>query len=323
MNQPSSPPPPNSPGSKTLWRLLLFGLSTYLAMVVMLAVLQRALIYLPDREPRIDPQDAGLSPGRVHTITLKTDDGLELRGWHLLPPGQSAADPKQADQQLAFGRPVVLYFSGNAGNRAWRIPEFEVLTQLDCDVFVFDYRGYGENPGSPSEERLAADATAAWCYATQTRRIEPRRLILFGESLGGGVAVRLAAEQCAAGTPPGGVVLRATFSSLSDAAAYHYPWLPVRWLLVDRYASAARIPQVTCPILHIHGLRDTIIPLELGRRLFDAAPPQSANGIPKRFIELPTADHNDILAVAEPEFQAAVGEFLKQLAADGKTTGKR
>lgn len=311
MNQPSSPPPPKSPGSKTLWRLLLFGLSTYLAMVVMLAVLQRALIYLPDREPRIDPRDAGLSPGRVHTITLKTDDGWELRGWHLLPPGQSAADPKQTDQQLALGRPVVLYFSGNAGNRAWRIPDFEVFTQLGCDVFVFDYRGYGENPGSPSEARLAADATAAWRYATQTRRIEPRRLILFGESLGGGVAVRLAAEQCAAGTPPGGLVLRATFSSLPDAAAYHYPWLPVRWLLVDRYPSAARIPRVTCPILHIHGRRDTIIPIELGRRLFAAAPPQSANGIPKRFVELPTADHNDILAVAEPEFQAAVEEFLK------------
>jgi len=206
-----------------------------------------------------------------------------------------------------------LYFSGNAGNRAWRIPEFEVFTQLGCDVFVFDYRGYGENPGSPSEEHLAADATAAWRYATQTRRIEPHRLILFGESLGGGVAVRLAAEQCAAGTPPGGLVLRATFSSLPDAAAYHYPWLPVRWLLVDRYPSAARMPQVTCPILHIHGLRDTIIPIQLGKKLFAAAPPQSASGIPKRFVELPAADHNDILAVAVPEFRDAVAEFLKRL----------
>jgi hypothetical protein len=289
----------------------------------MVAVLQRSLIYLPDRESQIDPQDAGLSPGRVHRITLKADDGLELQGWHLLPPGQSAADPKQCDQQLALGRPVVLYFSGNAGNRAWRIPEFEVFTQLGCDVFVFDYRGYGENPGSPSEGHLAADATAVWRYATQTRRIEPRRLILFGESLGGGVAVRLAAEQCAAGALPGGLVLRATFSSLPDAAAYHYPWLPVRWLLVDRYPSAARMPQVTCPILHIHGRRDTIIPIELGRRLFDAAPPQSANGIPKRFVELPAADHNDILDVAGAEFQAAVAEFLKQLAENGKTTGKR
>ncbi len=322
MSQPSTPQK-QSPRPKALGRLLLFGLSAYLAIVVMLAVLQRSLIYLPARESQIDPQDAGLSPGRVHTITLTTGDGLELRGWHLLPPGQSATDRNQCDRQLALGRPVVLYFSGNAGNRAWRIPEFELFAQRGCDVFVFDYRGYGENPGSPSEQHLAADATAAWRYATQTRRTEPRRLILFGESLGGGVAVRLAAEQCAAGTPPGGLVLRATFSSLPDAAACHYPRLPVRWLLADRYPSIQRIPQVTCPILHIHGLRDSIIPIELGRKLFAAAPPQSGNGIPKRFVELPTADHNDILAVAESEFQTAVAEFLDQLAETDKTAEER
>jgi len=312
MNQ-SSPAPPTSPAGKSLWRLFLFGMSTYLAIVVMLAFLQRTLIYLPSRASRIDSQDAGLPLGRVHTLTLRTDDDLELRGWHLLPNGQSAADPAECDEQLALGRPVVLYFSGNAGHRAWRIEEFELLTQLGCDVFVFDYRGYGDNPGSPSEQRLAADATAVWRYATEERRIEPRRLILFGESLGGGVAVRLAAEQSAAGAAPGGLLLRATFSSLPDVAAYHYPWLPVRWLMVERYPSVERIPQVTCPILHLHGRRDTIIPIQLGRRLFDAAPPQSGGGIPKRFVELPAADHNDILAVAETEFRAAVGDFLQQL----------
>jgi hypothetical protein len=313
MNQ-ATTTPPRSAWPRNLRRLILFALSTYLAIVVMLAFLQRTLIYLPSRQSQIEPQDAGLPPGRVHTITLNSDGGLELRGWHLLPAGQSATDLRQCDEQLALGRPVVLYFSGNAGNRVWRIEEFELFTQLGCHVFVFDYRGYGDNAGSPSEDRLAADATAAWRYATQTRRIESRRLILCGESLGGGVAVRLAAEQCAAGTPPGGLVLRATFSSLPDVAAYHYPWLPVRWLLVDRYPSVDRMPQVTCPILHIHGRRDSIIPIELGRKLFDTAPPQSAAGIPKRFVELPSADHNDILAVAEAEFQAAVGEFLKQLA---------
>lgn len=321
MNEPITGAP-KSPWPRNARRLLLFGVSTYLAIIVMLAAFQRTLIYLPARESRIDPQDAGLSPGRVHTITLKSDDGVELRGWHLLPDGQSATDRKQCDEQLALGRPVVLYFSGNAGNRAWRIPEFEVFTQLDCDVFVFDYRGYGENRGSPSEERLAADATSAWRYATQARRIDPRRLVLVGESLGGGVAVRLAAEQSAAGTPPGGLVLRATFSSLADAAAYHYRWLPVRWLLVDRYPAVERMPQVTCPILHLHGLRDSIIPIELGRKLFDAAPPQSASGIPKRFVELPASDHNDILAVAETEFQAAVAEFLKQLS-DAETGNRK
>lgn len=135
MNQ-SSPAPPTSPAGKSLWRLFLFGMSTYLAIVVMLAFLQRTLIYLPSRASRIDSQDAGLPLGRVHTLTLRTDDDLELRGWHLLPNGQSAADPAECDEQLALGRPVVLYFSGNAGHRAWRIEEFELLTQLGCDVFV-------------------------------------------------------------------------------------------------------------------------------------------------------------------------------------------
>jgi len=311
MNQ-SFPTPRKSPAWKSFWRLLLFGLSTYVAIVVMLALLQRALIYLPSRASRIDPRDAGLPPGRIHTITLRTDDDLELRGWHLLPNGQSAADRTQCDEQLALGRPVVLYFSGNAGHRAWRIEEFELLTRLGCDVFVFDYRGYGDNAGSPSEQRLAADAAAVWRYATEARRIEPRRLILFGESLGGGVGVRLAADQSVSGTPPGGLVLRATFSSLPDVAAYHYPWLPVRWLMIDRYPSVDRIGRVSCPILHLHGRRDTIIPIQLGRRLFDAAPPQSASGIPKQFVELPTAGHNDILGVAEAELRAALGEFLKQ-----------
>jgi uncharacterized protein len=317
MNQVPSAPP-RSTAWKNLWRLLLFGVSTYVAIVIMLAFLQRTLIYMPSRGARIEPRDAGLPLGRVHTISLRTDDDLELRGWHVLPSGQGAADRAACDEQLARGRPVVLYFSGNAGHRAWRIEDFELFTRLGCDVFVFDYRGYGDNPGSPSESRLAADAAAVWRYATQERHIEPGRVVLVGESLGGGVAVRLAAEQSAAGAAPGGLILRATFSSLPDVAAYHYPWLPVRWLMVERYPSVERIPQVRCPILHLHGSRDTIIPIELGRRLFDAAPPQSAGGIPKRFVELPTADHNNILEVAESEFRAAVNDFLRHNIAPGR-----
>lgn len=317
MNQVPSAPP-RSTVWKNLWRLLLFGVSTYVAIVIMLALLQRTLIYMPSRGARIEPRDAGLPLGRVHTIILRTDDDLELRGWHVLPAGQTAADRAACDEQLARGRPVVLYFSGNAGHRAWRIEDFELFTRLGCDVLVFDYRGYGDNPGSPSESRLAADAAAVWRYATQERHIEAGRLVLVGESLGGGVAVRLAAEQSAAGAAPGGLILRATFSSLPDVAAYHYPWLPVRWLMVERYPSVEHIPHVSCPILHLHGSRDAIIPISLGRRLFDAAPPQSANGTSKRFVELPMADHNNILEVAESEFRAAVDDFLRQNVAPGR-----
>jgi fermentation-respiration switch protein FrsA (DUF1100 family) len=214
---------------------------------------------------------------------------------------------------LELERPVVLYFSGNAGNRQYRPDEFGVFTRLGCDVFIFDYRGYGENAGSPTEEALAADAQAVWKYATDQRNVAPDRIILYGESIGGGVAVRLAAELSEAGTPPGALVLRSTFTSLVDMGSYHYPWLPVRLVMVDRYPSVERIPGVTCPILQIHGTRDSIIPIKFGRELFAVAPEKAANGIPKRFVELAKADHNDVVFIAEGEMRRAIGEFLESV----------
>ena len=296
---------------KTLRRITLSILLPYTVVVLMLASLQRSLIYLPTRQSHIEPADAGLPDGQVHDIRVETNDELELHGWHILPVGRRAADRAECDRELAAGRPLVLYFSGNAANRRYRMPEFQVLTSVGCDVFLFDYRGYGDNAGSPSEENLAADARTVWNYATEQRQVAPERIVLYGESLGGGVAIRLAAEVCDAGTPPAGVVLRSTFSSLLDAGTYHYPWLPVRSLLIDRFASVDRIPSVTCPILQIHGSRDRIMPIELGRRLFEAAPDHSSGGVPKRFIELATAAHNDVLFVAEEELRRAVRDFLE------------
>jgi fermentation-respiration switch protein FrsA (DUF1100 family) len=292
-------------------RIALSLIIAFVCCVAMLAFFQRSLIYLPSRDPSIEPRDSGLPKGQVHTITLTTEDGLELRGWHVLPDGVTAEDQAQCDRYLQSEQPVIVYFSGNAGNRAYRTMDFELFTQLGCHVFVFDYRGYGDNPGSPSEERLAADAHAIWNYAVGTRGLAADRLFLFGESLGGGVAVRLAAELCQSGTPPGGLILRATFSSLVDVAAYHYRWLPVRMLLVDRFPSVEKIPSVSCPILHIHGVRDRIVPIQFGRELFAAAPEKSSGGVAKRFVELPMAGHNDILYVAEREFADAVGRFLQ------------
>jgi fermentation-respiration switch protein FrsA (DUF1100 family) len=291
---------------------MLLLVAVYVFCVCMLAFLQRSLIYFPSRDQRIEPSDAGLPEGQVHTVTVPTADGLQLRGWHILPAGCTAAGPEQCDRQLADGAPVFVYFSGNAGNRMYRTPEFETLAQLGCHILVVDYRGYGDNPGSPSEQQLAADAQAVWEYATRRRGIAAARLILFGESLGGAVAVRLAAERCDAGTPPGGLVLRATFSSLVDVAAYHYPWLPVRLVLVDRYPAVDRIGRVSCPILQIHGLRDQIVPIRLGRELHRAAPATSSGGVPKQMVELPAADHNDILLVAQDAVSRAIDAFLQR-----------
>jgi uncharacterized protein len=298
---------------RALLRWALIAGSIYLTMVVMLAFMQRSLIYFPIREARITPADARLPEGQVHDVQMLSHDGLALYGWHVLPAGQTADSPEQADRHLAAGGPVALYFSGNGGNRSFRGDELQILASAGCHVLLFDYRGYGENPGRPTEATLVADALTAWQYATETRQVDPSRIILYGESLGCALAIRLAADLGATQQAPAGLILRSAFSSLADVAAYHYPWMPVRLLMIDRYESARHIRSVSCPILQIHGSRDTIIPLRFGQRLFAAAPERSAAGIPKRFVELPRADHNDVIFVHPREYRAALQDFLDEL----------
>lgn len=283
----------------------------YLLMVLMLGLLQRSLIYFPLREASVPVEAAGLPPGQVLPITVTTSDGLKLHGWHVLPDGQCASNAQEADGLLQAGPSVALFFCGNGAHRGYRGPEFSVLTDLGMHVFIVDYRGYAENEGAPSEHGLARDARAVWDYATQERRIAPARILLYGESLGGAVATRLAAEQCENGTPPAGLILRSTFPSLAEIGAYHYPWLPVRWLLLDRYPSQKFLARVTCPLLQMHGTDDTIVPLEFGRQLFAAAPEHSAGGVPKQFVELQGANHNDVHLRARPQVEKAVADFLQ------------
>ena len=287
----------------------------YLSVLAMLGLAQRFLIYHPTRASSIRPEEADLPAGQVHTIVATADDGLELRGWHVLADGRTAGSREDCDRELAAGRWLVLYFPGNAGNRSHRASNCQDFTCLKADVFLFDYRGYGDNRGSPSESALAADARTVWKYATEQRGVAPERILLFGESLGGAVATRLAAEMCEAGTPPGGLILRATFSSLTDEAAWHYPFFPVRMLLLDRYPAAERMGSVSCPVIQIHGALDDIVPIELGRKLFASVPDCSVTGIGKQFVELPRTGHNDI---SHTEISNAVAGFLNAIDAQEK-----
>lgn len=308
--QPHSPQPPVGAGRSRRWtrQLALAVLLPYGVITGMLAYFQRSLIYLPTRGS-VDVAEAGFPEGQLRPIQRTTDDGLTLHGWLVLADGADLTDPLlPADE-----RPVILYLPGNGGHRGYRAKELRQFTGLNCHVVYFDYRGYAENAGRPSEEDLARDARGAWRFATDDLGVDNERVVIWGESLGGGVATRLAADLCAEGTPPRGLMLRGTFTSLVDAASYHYPWLPVRWVLVDRFPSIERIGNVTCPLLMVHGRLDTIVPFEQGQSLFDAAPEQSAGGVPKTFIELPQAGHNDIMYVAADEVRAAVKEFLTRL----------
>jgi fermentation-respiration switch protein FrsA (DUF1100 family) len=288
--------------------LLVFGAVPYLVILVLLALLQRSLIYGPIRDDTLNTRQCRVPGARVEPISLTTEDNLRINGWHVIP---ETAVGRQDDEPRANARPLILYFCGNAGNRRYRFEEFEIFAGLGADAICFDYRGYGDNSGSPSESAFAADARAVWRYVTEEKKVDPQRVILFGESLGGGVATRLASELSAAGTPPAGLVLRSTFTRLTDVAAWHMPWLPVRWLMLDRYPSVERIGRVAAPILIFHGRRDTIIPFAFGEQLFAAAPDESSTGVLKRFIALETADHNDILLAERSAFQSGVKEFLQ------------
>jgi uncharacterized protein len=281
----------------------------YLIILFMIAFFQRYLIYQPTRADAIDPQLSGFEAGRVEEVHVPTADGLQLNGWFV----PAFRTPRDGNHNGSALHPVVIYFPGNAGHRGYRGIELDQLSRLGADAYLVDYRGYADNPGKPTEENFAADAQAVWKFVTTGRHVKPSQVVLLGESLGGGVATRLASELSAAGTPPGGLILRSTFAGLAEVASYHYPWLPVRMFLIDRYPSAERIATVTCPILVLHGNVDTIVPFESGRRLFDAAPAASASSIPKTFVVLPGADHNDIPYKAREPYRAALKQFFDRL----------
>jgi fermentation-respiration switch protein FrsA (DUF1100 family) len=261
--------------------ILLIVVAVVAATVGLLWVFQRRLIYLPSGEV---PPAASVLP-RAEEVAFETADGLHLRGWFVpgaRPPG-----------------PAVLVCNGNGGNRAMRAALAAELARMGLAVLLFDYRGYGGNPGSPTEEGLAADARAAAGYLAGRPEVDPARLVYFGESLGAAVALRLAVER-----PPAALVLRSPFASLAEVGRVHYPVLPVSWLLRDRFDSAALAGRLAAPLLVVAGDRDGIVPVGHSRRLFAAAPQ------PKRLVVLAGADHNDLDLLAGPRLLAELRAFL-------------
>jgi len=253
-------------GRGTVIALWLLSLVVVAALLLVLWAGQRWLMYFPIGNV---PTPAALGLSDVEAVTFHTVDGLGLNGWFFpLPEGN---------------RGTVLVFNGNAGNRAYRAPLATALRHQGLQVLLIDYRGFGGNLGTPTERGLAMDARAARQYLVTRRDVDPTRLIYFGESLGTAVAVDLATEQ-----PPAALILRSPFTSMADVGQYHYWWLPVRWLIRDRYDSLERITRVQSPLLVIAGERDRIVPAEYSRRLYDAA--TTAH---KTFLSVPYADHND------------------------------
>ena len=243
-----------------------------LAVAVVLALLvgllwafQRRLVYLPDDGPV--PAAAQAVPGG-RDVELTTADGLTLGAWFV--PGPTA------------DAPAVLVAGGNGGHRGLRAPLARALSRAGMAVLLFDYRGYGGNPGSPSEQGLARDVRAARSWLLEEAGVPEDRLLYFGESLGCAVVTELAHEH-----PPAGLVLRSPFVDLAAVGREHYPFLPVRALLRDRYPVAEQLADVTVPTTVVLGTADSIVPPAQSRQVADAAA-----GL-HRTVEVPGADHND------------------------------
>jgi fermentation-respiration switch protein FrsA (DUF1100 family) len=246
----------------TLKSLLIIVVVGYAVLLAAMFLLQRSMMYFPDTTRRA-PTSVGLL--RATEVELTTSDGERLTAWHAPP---------------AEGQPVVMYFQGNGGGLDLRAGRFGKLLATGAGLLALNYRGYGGSTGKPTEHGLLRDAAAAYAFAA--RKHDPGHIVVWGESLGTGVAVALAAEQ-----PVARVVLESPYTSTADIAAAIYPFIPVRWLMHDQFRSDQRIGRVNVPVLVVHGARDITIPLRFAERLFHMI------SAPKRMVVLPQAGHND------------------------------
>jgi fermentation-respiration switch protein FrsA (DUF1100 family) len=259
---------------------LLIGLiGAYAALLLLMFVFQRALMYFPN-PARTPPAAAGLP--EVEELILTSADGEKLVAW-FRPPRD--------------GKPLIVYFHGNADALAARNNRFRWMIDDGYGLLAPAYRGYSGSTGYPSEAGLILDGKAAYAFAAA--RFKPEQMVLFGESLGTAVAIAVAADHKVAG-----LVLDAPFSSAADVGAAAYPFIPVRWLIKDSFRSDQRIANVSVPILVLHGERDTVVPIAFAERLFALAPG------PKRMLRYPLGAHLDLEDYGAKD---GIREFLRSL----------
>jgi fermentation-respiration switch protein FrsA (DUF1100 family) len=243
---------------------ILYAAIAYVVVVAIAYAVQRKLVYFPDAT-RVEPAHLGLEG--VREIELATPDGASIVSWFSPAPS---------------GQPTLLYFHGNGSNLAGRALRLARYQNARLGVCMMSWRSYSGSTGRPSERANVADARLV-CDHLASLGVRPADIILYGESLGTGVAVQLATE-----VPVAGVVLDAPFTSIVDLGAKAYPFLPVRWLMRDRYESARRIAGIAAPLLILHGALDRVVPVAMGRRLHALA------RHPKKLVVSPNGSHVDL-----------------------------
>jgi fermentation-respiration switch protein FrsA (DUF1100 family) len=261
----------------------------WLTLLLYVYLNQAGMLYLPDlpsRELAASPQAIGL---HYENVIFRTSDGLQLHGWHI---------------PVVPARGTVLFFHGNAGNISHRLDSIRIFHDLGLAVFIFDYRGYGQSEGKPSEAGTQRDALAAWDYLTRERGIAPDRIVYFGRSLGAAVAARLAIAR-----PPRALIVESAFTSVPDMAAELYGWLPARWLARYEYATRDYVTQLRCPLLVVHSPEDEIIPFRHGEAIYAAA------HAPREMLRL-RGGHNDGFLLSGADYVRGLDLFLTRHLAD-------
>ncbi|QEG37049.1 alpha/beta hydrolase [Bythopirellula goksoeyrii] len=278
-NSQTSTPKPN-PIARTGGRVLRLVLLIYLGICLLLMVMESRLIYIPPpaRDAYVEAERLGGEEAR-----FQAEDQTNLHGWYFPKSGSKRA---------------IVYFHGNGEDADQNVDLGAYLRDcLDASILVFDYRGYGHSEGTPDEDGIIGDSVAAQKWLAKQTHLDPSKVILFGRSLGGGVAVA-AAEQLGAKA----LILHSTFANMDDIAASQYPFIPVRWLMRNPFRSLQRMKHFTGPVLQFHGTADELIPIEYARPLYEAVTNKH-----KKFVEIPGGRHNDPLAA---NFCEVVNEFL-------------
>jgi uncharacterized protein len=285
------------------WRITRIMLLLFAGLTLAIMAFEDSFIYFPAKFPEgfwvvenIPAREGEVVP-RIEDCAFTASDGVRLHGWYCSPSRKTGGELAPVPAGM-----VLLWFHGNAGNISHRYDMIRMLMQIPVNIFIIDYRGYGKSEGTPSEQGLYADARAAWDYLTNERRIAPDRIIVFGKSLGGVAAIDLAGN-----VEPAGLIVQSSFTSASDMAAAVLPFYP-RFFLRTTMDSKRKIARVGCPKLFIHSRADEVVPYELGRKLFEAAPE------PKQFYEIERAPHNSMYIVGGKDYLEALRSFINSCA---------
>ncbi len=273
---------------------LVFWLAVaYLAFMVLLYIFQSRLLYLPSlmgRELTATPAMIGLD---YQDLRIQVEDGPILHGW-FVPAGHE-------------GAPVILFCHGNAGNISHRLDSIRIFHELGLDVVIFDYRGYGQSEGRPSEAGTYRDVEAVWSYLTGEGGYSSERIVIFGRSLGAAVAAHLAQS-----VRPGALILESAFASVPDLGSEHYWYLPVRLLSRFRYATGDYVSKVGAPVLVVHSPDDEIVPIAQGRRIFERA------NEPKEFLQI-LGNHNGGFVLSGALYTNGLRDFLERVIPPGNS----